>query len=227
MDANTKQTTQVALYNYALGGTEAALGNTIVEHEAGPGGTEAVVTRNTTTHRTTYEIKLPVASMGLTTLTGGTQFGLGMAINDGDQATPGQKGWGGLGVHSIVHGKTPQQTALVTLETYNDIEPGKERITAVNADNGVAIDGSLSEWLSVPHIADPKFTLPTASCATWTQTYVFFEELNDGKRSHPNHLTSAVQVAYDAKNVYLAVVVTDDFHENSTNSACNGDSVQI
>src|SRR5688572_21543796 len=117
MVANSNRTVQVALYNYALGGTEAALGNTIVEHEAGPGGTEAVVTRNTTTHRTTYEIKLPVASMGLTALTPGTQFGLGMAINDGDQATPGQKGWGGLGAHSIVFGKTPSETAHVTLGT--------------------------------------------------------------------------------------------------------------
>ena len=45
----------------------------------------------------------------------GTQFGLGMAINDGDELTPGQKGWGGLGAHSIVHGKTPIDTALVTL----------------------------------------------------------------------------------------------------------------
>ncbi|MDB4438058.1 hypothetical protein N9195_00555, partial [bacterium] len=39
----------------------------------------------------------------------------GMAINDGDQATPGQKGWGGLGAHALVFGKSPEQTALVTL----------------------------------------------------------------------------------------------------------------
>jgi hypothetical protein len=40
-----------------------------------------------------------------------------MAINDGDELTPGQKGWGGLGAHAIVHGKTPSETALVTLGT--------------------------------------------------------------------------------------------------------------
>jgi hypothetical protein len=37
-------------------------------HEAGPGGTEAVVSRNTTAKRTTYEIKLPKASLGLAEL---------------------------------------------------------------------------------------------------------------------------------------------------------------
>ena len=43
------------------------------------------------------------------------QFGIGMAINDGDELTPGQKGWGGLGPHAVVFGKTPSETALVTL----------------------------------------------------------------------------------------------------------------
>ena len=38
----------------------------------------------------------------------------------------GQKGWGGLGAHSIVFGKTPAETALVTLNKGNDIEPTKE-----------------------------------------------------------------------------------------------------
>ena len=61
-----------------------------------------MVTRNATTKRTIYEIKLPKASLGLATLEGGVRFGLGMAINDGDELTPGQKGWGGLGAHSIV-----------------------------------------------------------------------------------------------------------------------------
>lgn len=117
MVANAARNAQVALYNYALGGVEGALGEVIIMHEAGPGGTEAVVTRNATTKKTIYEIKLPVESLGLTApLTAGTQFGLGMAINDGDEATPGQKGWGGLGVHSIVYnGKDPTETALVTL----------------------------------------------------------------------------------------------------------------
>ena len=116
MIANGDRSAQVALYNYALGGTDnAGYGATIVMHEAGPGGTTAVVTRDPAAKKTYYEIQLPASSLGLTELTPGTKFGLGMAINDGDELTPGQRGWGGLGAHAIVFGKTPSQTALVTL----------------------------------------------------------------------------------------------------------------
>ena len=117
MIADGAQATQVALYNYAVSGIDESLGDVYVHHEAGPGGTEAFVGRNTTTKKTTYEIRLPKAALGLTSLAYGTQFGLGMAINDGDdgEGQQGQKGWGGLGAHSIVFGKTPGETALVTL----------------------------------------------------------------------------------------------------------------
>ena len=118
MIANGTRTGQVALYNYALGGVDGAIDSTIIMHEAGPGGTTAVVTRDEATKKTYYEIQLPASSLGLTApLTAGTQFGLGMAINDGDTGPgqAGQKGWGGLGAHSIVFGKTPGETALVTL----------------------------------------------------------------------------------------------------------------
>lgn len=107
MIANESRDAQVALYNYALGGTDEELGEIIVNHEApaadiGDALTEAVVVRNTETGRTIYEIKLPKATLGLGELKGGVRFGLGMAINDGDKDTPGQKGWGGLGAHAIV-----------------------------------------------------------------------------------------------------------------------------
>lgn len=115
MIANDARDTQVALYNYALMGIENALGEIKIQHEAGPGGTEAIVTRDAVTKKTTYEIKLPKAALALASLTEGVKFGLGMAINDGDQASPGQKGWGGLGAHSIVFGKSPEETALITL----------------------------------------------------------------------------------------------------------------
>jgi hypothetical protein len=119
MIASDDRSRQIALYNYALGGIEGALGTeTIVMHEAGPGGTTAVVLRDGLNKKTIYEIKLPAAALELIPpLIAGTQFGLGMAINDGDQLTPGQKGWGGLGAHAIVFGKTPQETALITLGT--------------------------------------------------------------------------------------------------------------
>jgi hypothetical protein len=115
MIANDARDAQVALYNYALGGIEEALGDMVILHEAGPGGTDAIITRDSDANLTTYEIMLPKASLGLGALEEGVQFGIGMAINDGDQATPGQKGWSGLGPHAVVFGKSPGETALVTL----------------------------------------------------------------------------------------------------------------
>ena len=115
MIADPTRNLQVALYNYALGGVEGALLSTIIDHEAGPGGTDAVVSRNATTRQTTYEIMLPKSSLGIDDLTPGVQFGLSMAINDGDETTPGQKGWSGLGPHALVFGKSPSETAEVTL----------------------------------------------------------------------------------------------------------------
>jgi len=233
MIAGPERTNQVALYNYALGGVEGALGAVIVEHEAGapgqpaPGVTEAVVTRNSITKKTTYEIKLPKAALGLTTLKGGPKFGLGMAINDGDQATPGQKGWGGLGAHAIVFGKTPSETALITLSKGNDIEPGKEYYTALRTTNAITLDGSLTEWSGVPVLADPKFAVPKYSGTNDSPNYVLFEEYEGGTWTGPDDQTSAVQIVYDADNVYFGFVVTDDYHENAANSAWNGDSVQL
>ena len=110
---NGARDTQVALYNYALGGIEGATGEVVINHEAGPGGTDAVVTRDGTT--TTYEIKFPKDSIALADLSAGVEFGIGMAINDGDEAQPGQKGWSGLGPHALVFGKTTTEAALVTL----------------------------------------------------------------------------------------------------------------
>ena len=161
MIANANRDSQVALYNYALGGVEEALGEVIVMHEAGPGGTDAIVTRNGTTKKTIYEIKLPAASLGLTApLQAGTKFGLGMAINDGDSGAGqnGQKGWGGLGAHSIVFGKTPAQTALVTLSTntpgtdrifFSAINPGLSGFSFRATDKGTSIVNTNSAKLTI------------------------------------------------------------------------------
>lgn len=103
------------LYNFALSGVEGATLDVINQTERGPGGQEVVISRDAARKKTIYEIKLPKAALNLTTLEAGTKFGLGMSINDGDELTPGQKGWGGLGAHAIVYGKDAPQTALITL----------------------------------------------------------------------------------------------------------------
>ncbi len=228
MVANATRDTQVALYNYALGGIEEALGDQVMLEEAGPGGTEAVVTRNIETKRTTYEIKLPKASLELTELIGGTKFGLGMAINDGDKDTPGQKGWGGLGAHALVFGKSPEETALITLATANDIEPGKEFHSAKQAPGPIVLDGELDDWQGVPVLSDPRFAIPKGSGSREGGGDLALHEVhNGGSWSGPDDQTSAVQIAYDDENIYFAFLVTDDYHENSASSAWNGDSVQL
>ena len=251
MIADAARTNQIALYNYALGGYEDNTGTLIVtdgiitNHEAGPQCitdgtclTEAVITRNSATHKTTYEIKLPKAALGLTSLKGGPSFGLGMAINDGDgtlvngiqygqAGQEGQKGWGGLGAHAIVFGKTPSETALITLDKGNDIEPTKQYYTALRTTNTIVIDGDLSEWSGVPVLADPKFAVPKFSGTNDNPNYVLFEEFDGGTWSGPDDQTSAVQIIYDADNVYFGFVVTDDYHENVSGNAWNGDSVQL
>ena len=231
MIANDARDTQIALYNYALGGIENETGDVIVMHEAGPATgadatpTEAVIVRNAETKRTYYEIKLPKETLGIDELKGGVRFGLGMAINDGDEDTPGQKGWGGLGAHSIVFGKSPTETALVTLATSNDIEPGKEYYFANEAPGEINLDGELSDWRGIPVLADPRFTIPKGSARDGELK--LFEEYAGGKWTGADDQTSAVQIAYDSDNVYFGFVVTDDYHENAANSAWNGDSIQL
>src|SRR6185503_8170331 len=173
-------------------------------------------------------------------------FGLGMAINDGDGALvdgvqygqagqQGQKGWGGLGAHSIVFGKTPQETALVTLAKGNDIEPGKEFYTALRTTNTIVVDGKLTEWTGAPVLADPKFFIVTGKEGTAAgkgsggvgADLVLFEQYSGGTWTGPADQTSAVQIVYDADNVYFGFVVTDDYHENISGNAWNGDSIQL
>jgi hypothetical protein len=64
---------------------------------------------------TTYELKFPASALDLTEFKEGMKLGVGLCINDGDKDTPGQRGWSGFGVHSIVHGKNADKTGLVTL----------------------------------------------------------------------------------------------------------------
>lgn len=237
MIANEDRDSQIALYNYALGGVEGDIGDIIVNHEAAPDGvggadgilTEAVIVRDAATNRTTYEIKLPKETLALDELKGGVRFGLGMAINDGDEDTPGQRGWGGLGAHSIVFGKSPSETALVTLATSNDIEPGKEYYFAGEKEKAgitdITLDGELNEWDLVPVLSDPRFSIPKGSGRDGD--LVLFELHNGGNWNGPDDHTSAVQIVFDEENVYFGFAVTDEYHENSANSAWNGDSIQL
>src|SRR5689334_9208479 len=107
----------------------------------------------------------------------------------------------------------------------NDIEPGKENYTATHMTAAVTTDGDLKEWVGVPVLADPKFAIPKGSGTNGN--YVLFEQYNGGTWSGPDDQTSAVQVAWDKDNVYFGFVVTDDYHENMSGNAWDGDSIQL
>ena len=107
----------------------------------------------------------------------------------------------------------------------NDIEPGKEFYDATRVTKPIVTDGDLTDWAGVPVLSDPKFAIPKGSGGAGT--LVLFEPYSGGTWSGPDDQTSAVQVAWDADNVYFGFVVTDDYHENSRSSAWNGDSVQL
>jgi hypothetical protein len=169
-DGARSNTGEYYLYNYALGGTEDALGETIVEHERGPGGTEGVVTRNTTTKKTTYEIKIPAAALGLTGFTAGQQVGVGMAINDGDEATPGQKGWGGWGAHALVHSKHPSEAGLLTLQSP---EPTVEIL-------GVGTEALLGSDLTDPENDGDETVGATDPSWNWREVTSSVESFFDG-----------------------------------------------
>lgn len=201
MIANAARDKQIALYNYALGGYEDAKGlfvadanladPVVVHHEAGPGGTEAIVKRDGAKKKTYYEIKLPASALDLTPpLTAGIKFGLGMAINDGDGALvdgvqygqagqQGQKGWGGLGAHSIVFGKTPQQTALVTLSPntptvdrlfFSAINPGVSSFTFRATDKGSSVVDPNSAKLTIDGKAATLSSKKTGEATDFTYT---------------------------------------------------------
>ncbi len=93
--------------------------------------------------------------------------------------------------------------------------------------NTIVIDGVLSEWTGAPVLSDPKFAVPKYSGTNDNPTYVLFEPYNGGTWSGPDDQTSAVQIVYDDNNVYFGFTVTDDYHENMSGNAWNGDSVQL
>ena len=87
----------------------------IADKERGPGNYSVAMVRDDAAKTTTYEALFAPDSFGFEQFEIGQQFGFGVCVNDGDAATPGQKGWSGWGPHMIVFGKTAPDAALVTL----------------------------------------------------------------------------------------------------------------
>ncbi|MBT5311400.1 MAG: hypothetical protein HOL38_07440, partial [Verrucomicrobia bacterium] len=82
----------------------------------------------------------------------------------------------------------------------------------------ITADGDASDWAD----AEFKSQIPFEKGGE----LVLFEEYAGGTWSGVEDHSSAVAFAWDAENLYLGIVVTDDTHQNG-GAAWNGDSAQI
>jgi hypothetical protein len=82
----------------------------------------------------------------------------------------------------------------------------------------ITLDGDASDWAD----AEFKSQIPFEKGGE----LVLFEEYGGGTWSGPADHSSAVAFAWDASNLYIGVVVTDDTHQNG-GSGWNGDSIQM
>ncbi len=83
----------------------------------------------------------------------------------------------------------------------------------------IAADGDASDWAD----AEFKSQIPFEKDGE----LVLFEEYGGGKWNGPSDHSSAVAFAWDAENLYVGIVVTDDTHQNEGMAVWNGDSVQM
>ena len=216
--ANAAQDTVTHLYNYGLAGDDV-----IIHNERGPGGTVASITRDDDTTTTLYELVFPAASLGLDAYESGMSIGVGVCVNDGDteEGQGGQRGWSGWGPYAAVYGKTASATGLVTLvgdAPGGDLTLSEEDMKYDAQGASITADGDASDWAD----AEFKSQIPFEKGGE----LVLFEEFSGGTWSGPADHSSAVAFAWDAENLYLGIVVTDDTHQNG-GAAWNGDSAQI
>ena len=217
--ANAAQDTVTHLYNYGLSDG----GDVVIMNEKGPGGSEASITRDEDTATTLYEFSFPAASLGLDGYESGMQIGVGVCVNDGDtqDGQGGQKGWSGWGPYAAVYGKTASATGLVSLvgeAPGDDLTLSAEDMQYDAQGASITLDGDASDWAA----AEFKSQVPFEKGGE----LVLFEEYGGGTWSGPADHSSAVAFAWDASNLYIGVVVTDDTHQNG-GSGWNGDSIQM
>ena len=111
-------------------------GNLLLHNETlqgNPGLTDAqvAIVRNENKKETYYEIQIKPDNLGMNSFEDGYEFGLGICVNDGDQAAgqAGQKGWSGWYPHAVVHGKNPSKTGLVILTNEQLAVEAKNKLT--------------------------------------------------------------------------------------------------
>ena len=129
-----------------------------------------------------------------------------------------------------------KKTLLLTLVTAflipfaahaNDIDPDFELQDVHMATTEIVIDGDLSEWSFANPITNPLFEIPKGAGFGNGNDAVIHEEYASGIWDGPEDQSSTAELVWTADGLYLGVIVTDDYHENSANSQWNGDSIQM
>lgn len=95
---------------------------------------DIVVIRDEAEKKTYYELRFTAEELQVKgkKFSAGSEFGLGICVNDGDKGAgqEGQKGWSGWYTHSIVFGKNSEHTGLVTLtDEVLPVEPADKLAT--------------------------------------------------------------------------------------------------
>src|SRR6266581_4760886 len=110
----------------------------------------------------------------------------------------------------------------------NDIEPGKEKYNAIPRTQTITIDGNMSDWDTTKFWKDTKFYIPKGSGSnpTTATNLVSFEPYQSGTAGQDEQ-SASFGIVWDADNLYIGLVVVDDYHENAANSGWNGDSLQM
>lgn len=95
---------------------------------------DIVVIRDEAEKKTYYELRFTAEELQVKgkKFSAGSEFGLGICVNDGDKGAgqEGQKGWSGWYTHSIVFGKNSEHTGLVTLtDEVLPVEPADKLTT--------------------------------------------------------------------------------------------------
>ena len=126
------------LYNIGLDDkAESIIANALNENPGGAGivpDDDIAVVRAEDDKKTYYELRFTAEELNVKgkKFSDGSEFGLGICVNDGDKAAGqgGQKGWSGWYTHSIVFGKNSEHTGLVKLTAERaSVEPSHKLTT--------------------------------------------------------------------------------------------------
>lgn len=132
------QTEVISMYNVALYDDRTMH----IQHEQHPSTDtvglemELAIVRDDAMHLTTYEVRIPAQMIGFAAFKEGAEFGIAVAVNDGDfpPSEQGQRGWSGLHPDAIVYSKEPAKAQRLVLKGARYKAKAKGKVLGKQAD---------------------------------------------------------------------------------------------